>query len=1023
LAASYDPRDCGALCDECPLQHSGWVPPPGGDPDATFAVLGEAPTFAEVVERAPVVGRAEKMIQAGLSAAGLSTNELWVTRLVLCRPTHGGPFDKYLRDLIKVNDTKAKAVRKWARSYTSAHKNNRKRYEIVERALERWRRQVGRKWEVYLKKHTRIAERRARYLVDNAKIRERNQKLIAAGKTPRPYKVLPELPEPPANVAQPPEVTKLKPIPTKPVDTVPNKLPTECCAPRLERELAKIKTVVLVGAMPLYALTGRQKMQSEVGFPVQITPQMVGVPVYPPGMILTSKQLKGTIWGFYAFLRKAVMIHRQGGLFWEDPFPYYKLESLHRVIAMLLAEADRRREAGEPYLDLVVDIETDAQGIKDCSLRCVGIAWPGGCAVIPIYSVDGTYIGNKELLHELKRLFLHRWVRKITHNGPFDWSVLLSKGLPVAPPFADTMFAHHTLESEAPHGLDYVSALTTLDAPSWKEDAGGGKHGVDLDNDMQLWRYNGIDVHRTFVAHETLEAKLKESKLDHVYAEMCELLPISAMMTKRGLWVHEENRRTIAARLQEEKKRCYSEMLEALDEAKKGASPELLAEYAELLGGDPFTYSRPKHKQAALRLLGINTPLSPKTGLHTAAAEELIRLLPELNDTAAKWIGSKISKTSDGGGFLGTGGCDKLHNTFCVVPAESDGRVRASWKIHGTANGRWSCSPNMQNLPKWIRAIYGAPPGWKLVGADYSALELWIVAIYTAARRLLEALESADVHRQNTEGLFSLKFVDVFSEAARTGCKDHGRIKLPLHVHLLDGDEAPEDVVFPAGHLGIIDPGKGKLQVDVAAVTCEACRTASEKAASTAMTNLTDLRVQGKRFVYNANYEGSVATIWAKLSVEFRGLQLGEVDAMMRAWKKMCPEIGRRARENENLFYRRRRKEGKGYLESPILGRTRYWIGKEFGLTDAANFPIQSASGDIVNQALIRVHRRIRLECGGYIVAQIHDQIVVEVPEDKAELAKRILEEEMPGAYKFSGIAGTWSFPVEADIGDTLDQV
>ena len=63
------------------------------------------------------------------------------------------------------------------------------------------------------------------------------------------------------------------------------------------------------------------------------------------------------------------------------------------------------------------------------------------------------------------------------------------------------------------------------------------------------------------------------------------------------------------------------------------------------------------------------------------------------------------------------------------------------------------------------------------------------------------------------------------------------------------------------------------------------------------------------------------------------------------------------------------------------------------------------------------------MECKGFIIGQVHDQIVVEVPEGMAELAKKILEEEMPGAYQFNGIPGTWSFPVEADIGETLDLV
>jgi DNA polymerase I-like protein with 3'-5' exonuclease and polymerase domains len=139
-------------------------------------------------------------------------------------------------------------------------------------------------------------------------------------------------------------------------------------------------------------------------------------------------------------------------------------------------------------------------------------------------------------------------------------------------------------------------------------------------------------------------------------------------------------------------------------------------------------------------------------------------------------------------------------------------------------------------------------------------------------------------------------------------------------------------------------------------------------------------------------------------------------------WKKVNPQISQQAKINENLYYQRRLKHGVGWLESPILGRRRYWTGKDFGPTDAANYPIQSAAADIVNGALIAIDPDA-MRLGARLVAQVHDSLVYEVPEHNADAMKALLVNRMPGAYKFRGIEGVWSFPVDAKVGKFWSEV
>ncbi len=70
-----------------------------------------------------------------------------------------------------------------------------------------------------------------------------------------------------------------------------------------------------------------------------------------------------------------------------------------------------------------------------------------------------------------------------------------------------------------------------------------------------------------------------------------------------------------------------------------------------------------------------------------------------------------------------------------------------SYVAHGFVNHNSCDDPNLQNIPEWMRAMFVPPPGYVYVAADYSALELWVNAIYSGAPNLLEALRSADVHR------------------------------------------------------------------------------------------------------------------------------------------------------------------------------------------------------------------------------------------------------------------------------------
>ncbi len=980
-----DPRDLGALCDKCVLCHARKLLPQPVQSD--FVIVTDAPTEHDAARNDFVSGPAGRLLDAALTRAGVSRSVAHTTAVVLCVPNDNDlatavketkaenkqrlkTYKNEVAAVTKLNKQSAKEDKRVARDVANAVKAHEAAVKKYDAAVLRHAKEV----EAFNKRHAR----------ERARVEKVGGTYVPSGEMP------PDAPTPPAPLVLPthtPTTRAPLPLPPEPEYLL---TPTACCAPRLARELENAKTVLMLGKNAMEAVTGREiAILDEQGFPAKLPGGRNGVGVLHPGALLGGmEQYKGA---FMHWIERAVRMWRDGLILMTDPSPYYTAKRVNLVLKEVLRLANERRAAGLAPLDVAIDVETDGLDTSACNLRCVGLAFGDVTAVVTVRTIAGENVTDPAAFATLQTVLQHPHVRKIFHNGMYDIPVIERTVGPIAEPMHDTLLLHHSIESEVPHSLSFVSSLL-LDAPSWKS-LGDGTHGLSVQDDRQLWLYNSVDVSRTIKLVKPLEKMVEQDSLQAVADTASKLLPILARMGGRGLLVDDEKRQEIKARLEREHDRCVVEMR------------AILAEVDPLLAAD-YQFTKPSHRDCAWEVLGIGKHLdkTDKAGTYKSTADDLMRALPHLDDRARAFIGVKFGPGNAGAGYLGAQSTQKAVSTFCEVAASPDGRLRSSWKIHGTPTGRLSSSgPNLQNIPEWLRAMYKPSPGNVFVAADYSALELWIVAIYSQAANLLTALQAADVHRVNTEALFSLKFADKLGEAATTGCAKHGTI--------------------PPSCFDLIDAGKKfKCDWDPVAVGCPDCMVAAQTAFDLMVDKLAKLRGQSKRFVYAGNYGGSENTIWMKLLVEFPSLRLEDVIYLSQQWKKVNPQISATAHANEQLYYRRRLQHGVGWLESPILGRRRYWTGKEFGPTDAANYPIQSAAADIVNGALIALNADA-IALGGLLVAQVHDSLVYEVPEHNAEKLKALLEQRMPGEYRFIGRPGTWSFPVEAKIGKNWSEV
>lgn len=1004
----FDPRTLGARCRDCVLCGQQPVAPATQTRDSGhFVILNEFPSNRDAYQGTHLGGQAGRAVDAALKRAGMDWNDIHVTSVVLCSPADND-LDAVMKEVKAENKQRQKLHKQAVKAAAASAKQQCKAQKQRDREIawvrahnakqaEQHERQT-RKYVAALEKHeARIARERARV----EKVGGVYEPSGEAAPTP---------PNPPMFL---PEPKALPAVDNQPLESVPPLVlldnPQTCCRPRLERELAGAKTVLMLGRHAMEAVLQREvAITDEQGFPIKLGSNCSGVGVpHPANLYGAMEKYRGA---FAIWVERAVRLWRDQMIWLKDPSPYYTQARVRLVLQELLRLAGERLRTNTRPIDVAFDVETDGLDVSACKLRCVGVAFDTVTAVVTVNQIDGTNIEDPAVLALLRECLRHSHIRKIFHNGMYDIPVIERTVGPIDGPVGDTLLMHHAIESEVPHSLSFVSSIV-LDGPSWKS-LGDGTHGLTVADDKQLWLYNSVDVSRTVNLVRPLEAMAAADGVSQVADTANALLPILARMGGRGLLVDEAKRTEVKDRLTREHQRCLEEMV------------TLLTPLDGLLAQD-FAYSRPSQRDCAWEVLGIAPHLErTDSGMYKSTADDLMRTLPHISAEARQFIGSKFGPGNAGSGFLGAQSTQKAISTFCDVQPSPDGRLRSSWRMHGTPTGRLSSvDPNLQNIPEWLRVMYVPRPGYKFVAADYSALELWIVAIYTQAKNLLAALQSADVHRTNTEDLFNLKFVDKLAEAAMTGCPGHRTLVTYAHPILT---EVPDASGVPHMHhnygaFTLIDAGK-KFKCEWR-VECSDCENAARAAFSLTVDKLNKLRGQGKRYVYGANYGGGPATIWSKLVVEFPALRLEDVVFLAQQWNRVNPQIQAKAHANEQLYYRRRVQHGVGWLESPILGRRRYWTGKEFGPTDAANYPIQSAAADIVNLALLSLDADAYRLYNAELVAQVHDCLVYEAPDVHADSVKRLLETRMPGPYKFLGIDGEWHFPVEAKIGSNWSEV
>lgn len=412
----------------------------------------------------------------------------------------------------------------------------------------------------------------------------------------------------------------------------------------------------------------------------------------------------------------------------------------------------RIKQAGQ----FAFDTETD--GLDTLSANLIGLSFcitPGDAAYVPVghdYLDAPTQLNRDQVLALLKPLLEDEGIRKIGQNLKFDRGVLQRYDIELNGIAFDTMLESYVLNSvSGRHDMDSLADRYLQHTTVGFEDiAGKGKNQLTF-NQISLEQagpYAAEDVDVTLRLHEKFWPELAQaSGLKKVFEDIeMPLVPVLSRIERNGVLIDEK---ILAAHSVELTKRLAELEVEAHE-----------------LAGEPFNVSSTKQLQAIL-YDKLKLPILKKTPGGAPSTNEEVLVELALDYPLPKRI-------------LEYRGLAKLKSTYTdklplmINPLTK--RVHTSYHQAVTATGRLSSTdPNLQNIPvrndegRRIRQAFIAPKESVIVAADYSQIELRIMAHLSRDQGLLSAFaEGKDIHRATAAEVFGLALDKVSNEQRRS---------------------------------------------------------------------------------------------------------------------------------------------------------------------------------------------------------------------------------------------------------------
>jgi len=404
----------------------------------------------------------------------------------------------------------------------------------------------------------------------------------------------------------------------------------------------------------------------------------------------------------------------------------------------------------------LVCIDTETTSLDPMQAKIVGLAFaiePGRACYVPLahrYPGAPDQLPLDQVLARLAPWLADPARKKVGQNLKYDQHVFANHGLALAGVAHDTLLESYVLEAHRPHDMDNLAwrhlGVKTI---AYAEVTGKGAKQIGFDQVAldDATAYSAEDADITLQLHRHLHPRIAEdAKLAHVYDAI--EMPV----------------REILFRMEREGVMIDAALL-GTQSRELGAKAMALEQEAYALAGQPFNLASPRQLGEIL-FVKMKLPALRKTSTGQPSTDEDV-----LTELAADYPLPKL--------LLEHRALTKLKSTYTdklpqMVNA-STGRVHTTFSQATAVTGRLASSdPNLQNIPvrtaegRRIREAFVAPPGSVVVSADYSQIELRIMAHLSGDAALVKAFrEGADIHRATAADVFGVPIAEVSSDQRR----------------------------------------------------------------------------------------------------------------------------------------------------------------------------------------------------------------------------------------------------------------
>ena len=433
---------------------------------------------------------------------------------------------------------------------------------------------------------------------------------------------------------------------------------------------------------------------------------------------------------------------------------FESLKTIAHNYQLIETEEEAKKLCDYLLTNKIVSLDTETTSTHPIDAELVGLSFSVKENEAFYVAVPADFKKALTIVNIFKKVYENTEILKVGQNIKYDMEVLHNYGINVQGPMFDTMIAHYLIDPELQHNMDYMAEtilhyrtihIEELIGPKGRNQ----KNMRDLDP-KDVYEYAAEDADITLKLKNALEPRLKDVNAEKLFWDMeMPLVPVLADMETTGVCLDTDSLKETST--------LFTKRMKALEK-------EIFEE-----AGEEFNISSPKQVGEILfgKMKLVDKPKKTRTGQYVTSEEVLQQLRGK-----AKIVAN----------ILDYRGLKKLLGTYVdALPKlinPRTGHIHTSFNQTITATGRLSSSdPNLQNIPvrdddgKEIRKCFIPEPGCLFFSADYSQIELRIMAHLSGDENMIEAFrEGFDIHRATAAKIWH-EDMDEVTDAQRKKAK------------------------------------------------------------------------------------------------------------------------------------------------------------------------------------------------------------------------------------------------------------